>query len=164
MNNSEAFQSKEKFALFIPERIAELTENGKLLDADRINAYPHDLEKAEAGLLVSGETADEKREQAMDFILEGKLIYQFLFAGAATRAAEILKGGSKYSFNSLSFEENAPSLLAKYEQEIKEEKNVSKKSEIEKEIAALKRGLNEFSGKDPLPVCLGAREILKGVS
>ena len=159
MKQMEAYKTKEKYEAYIPERIIELTRGGEVFDPFVINAYPNDLERADASKVISGKTPDDKIEGSMDFILDGRLVMQFLFAGAATRAADILEGSSKYSFNSRTFNRNAKDVLSKLRKDLEEAKTNEDKNNIEKEINIIEKACRDFSKKPLLPVTLGARDI-----
>ncbi|MCK5706104.1 MAG: hypothetical protein KAI43_00520 [Candidatus Aureabacteria bacterium] len=161
MEQINAFLNRSTFEKFIPERIMELTKNGEIFDLEEINSYPYDLEKADAHELIAGDTALSEKEQTIDFILEGGLVLQFLFAGAATRAAEILKGGSKYSFDSFTFKENAENVLLSCMEELKGLTDEKEKADLQKEINAIEKGLKEFSDKKLIDITLGARQIFQ---
>ena len=161
MNKTDIFKSREQFEAFIPQRIRELTRGGDVLDASRLNAYPRDLVKAGAKEILPGRLSADQEACAMDFILDGGLLLQFLFAGAATRAAGILKGGSKYSFSLHSFLESAQSVLDKCRKEIMQDISAQEKDKVVSEITALEKGLKEFQDKDLVSASIGARQIIQ---
>ncbi|MBN1521999.1 MAG: hypothetical protein JW928_05645 [Candidatus Aureabacteria bacterium] len=159
MKQSEAYLNRQNFEAYIPQRILELTKGGKVLDADVVNAYPNDLEKADARELLSGNLTSRERERAVDLLLDGKMVFQFLFAGAATRAAGILKGGAKYSFSIDSFRDNVDKVVSLNKEKLKSGAGKEEKKNLEEEISSLERSRKDFEKRSLIPLCLGAREV-----
>ncbi len=159
ISQKEAYKSRENFEKYIPQRIDEITKNGKILDPKIVNEYPNPLERANADNLFSGNISAESQKDSIKFILNGGVLYQFLFAGAATRAAEILKGGAKYSFNIEMFNKNVMSLIDRKKSELIKERDDKELLKIKREIQVLEKSAKEFQNKKMVSLCLGAREI-----
>ncbi|MCM8827566.1 MAG: hypothetical protein NC904_08655, partial [Candidatus Omnitrophica bacterium] len=97
-----AYTSKENFESYIPFRLKELTQDGTEFNASKVNSYPNSLRAAQRVSLDEFRNSSEFEgwlSKAKLLVLSGGLVFQFLFAGAATRAAAILGGGAKYFFN-----------------------------------------------------------------
>jgi hypothetical protein len=86
---------RELFNKFVQEHLKFITSNGSVLDPATVNKYPNPLQKAEPDILESSASTEIQKEVTR-WLLDGNLVLQFLFAGVATRAQDLMTRYPKY--------------------------------------------------------------------